>query len=117
MTRLSFDETLFEVWRQALVENAKTVKVGGESYPVRRTPKRGLLEVVVLRFHLGLFVLLYEEPNNPRKAAQTSQKTNAQGQLFRGRIRSQRYKEGMERQYKHRKITGTHEESKRSESD
>ena len=34
-----------EVWRQALVENAKAVKVGGESYPVRRTPKRGLLQV------------------------------------------------------------------------
>jgi len=41
-----------------------------------------------------------------------ARKTNAQGQLFRGRIRSHRYKEGMERQYKHRKITGTHEESK-----
>jgi len=45
MTKLSFEETLIEVWRQALVENAKAVKVGGESYPVRRTPKRGLLEV------------------------------------------------------------------------
>lgn len=38
----SFEQTLVEVWRQALVENAKVVKVGGESYPVRRTPKRGL---------------------------------------------------------------------------
>jgi len=45
MTKLSLDETLIEVWQQALVENAKAVKVGGESYPVRRTPKRGLLEV------------------------------------------------------------------------
>ena len=45
MTNLSFEETLIEVWRQALVENAKAVKVGGESYPVRRTPKRGLREV------------------------------------------------------------------------
>src|SRR5216683_6221247 len=45
MPKLSFEETLIEVWRQALVENAKAVKVGGESYPVRRTPKRGLLEV------------------------------------------------------------------------
>jgi len=27
------------------VENAKTVKVGGESYSVRRTPKLGLREV------------------------------------------------------------------------
>ena len=45
MTKPSFDETLIEVWRQALVENAKAVKVGGESYPVRRTPKLGLPEV------------------------------------------------------------------------
>jgi len=29
MTKLSFEETLIEVWRQALVENAKAVKVGG----------------------------------------------------------------------------------------
>jgi hypothetical protein len=45
MTKLSFEETLIEVWRQALVENAKAVKVGGESYPVRQTPKRGLRQV------------------------------------------------------------------------
>ncbi len=45
MTKLSLDETIIEVWRQALVENAKTVKVGGESYSVRRTPKRGLRQV------------------------------------------------------------------------
>jgi len=45
MTKPSFDETLIEVWRQALVENAKVVKVGVESYPVRRTPKLGLREV------------------------------------------------------------------------
>jgi hypothetical protein len=41
----TFEQTLVEVWRQALVENAKTVKVGGESYSVRRTPKRGLRQV------------------------------------------------------------------------
>src|SRR5216683_6225040 len=45
MTKLSFEDTLIEVWRQALVENAKTVKVGRESHPVRRTPKRGLRQV------------------------------------------------------------------------
>jgi len=45
MAKLSFEETLIEVWRQALVENAKAVKVGGESYPVCRTPKRRLRQV------------------------------------------------------------------------
>ena len=45
MTKSSIEEMLIEVWRQALVENARAVKIGGESYPVRRTPKRGLRQV------------------------------------------------------------------------
>jgi ribosomal protein L15 len=42
---LSLEEALIEVWRQALVENAKAIKVGGQSCSVRRTPKRGLRQV------------------------------------------------------------------------
>jgi hypothetical protein len=38
-------ETRTEVWRQALVENAKVVALGTERYSVRRTPKRGLRQV------------------------------------------------------------------------
>ena len=41
----SFEQTLVEVWRQALVENAKFVVLGTERYPVRFTPKRRLREV------------------------------------------------------------------------
>jgi hypothetical protein len=41
----SLEESLIEVWRQALVENSDTVKVSGESYSVRRTPKRSLRQV------------------------------------------------------------------------
>jgi hypothetical protein len=41
----SFEQTLIEVWRQALVENAKVVKLGADSSPVRLTPKRGLRQV------------------------------------------------------------------------
>jgi len=41
----SFEQTLVEVWRQALVENAKAVDLGSERYPVRSTPKRGLRRV------------------------------------------------------------------------
>lgn len=37
--------SLIELWRQALVENARAVKLGAESYPVRLTPKRGLRQV------------------------------------------------------------------------
>jgi hypothetical protein len=42
---LSFEETLIEIWRQALVENAEVVKLGIERYAVHRTPKRQLREV------------------------------------------------------------------------
>jgi hypothetical protein len=41
----SFEQALVEVWRQALVENAKVIVLGTERYPVRRTPKRGLRQV------------------------------------------------------------------------
>ncbi len=41
----SFEQTLVEVWRQTMVENANFVELGKERYPVRRTPKRGLREV------------------------------------------------------------------------
>jgi len=43
--KLSFEQALVEVWRQALTENAKTVQLGSETYLVRRTPKRGLRQV------------------------------------------------------------------------
>jgi hypothetical protein len=41
----SFEQTLVEVWRQTLVENAKAVELRTERYPVRSTPKRGLRQV------------------------------------------------------------------------
>jgi hypothetical protein len=41
----SFEQALTEVWRQALVENAKIVQLGEERYTVRRTSKRGLRQV------------------------------------------------------------------------
>src|ERR1700758_3171945 len=43
--KLSFEQALIEVWRQALVENAETIELGSERFPVRRTPKRGLRQV------------------------------------------------------------------------
>jgi hypothetical protein len=42
---ISLEQTLIEVWRQALVENANVVVLGAERYPVRQTPKRHLREV------------------------------------------------------------------------
>ena len=43
--KLSFEQTLIDVWRQALVENANVVELGTERYPVRHTPKRGLRQI------------------------------------------------------------------------
>jgi hypothetical protein len=40
-----FEQMLMDVWRQTLVENVKTVKLGEDSFPVHRTPKRGLRQV------------------------------------------------------------------------
>ena len=42
---MSLEQTLINVWRQVLVENAKVVVLGKERYPVRRTPKRNLRQV------------------------------------------------------------------------
>jgi hypothetical protein len=41
----SLEQTLINVWRQTLVENASAVELDGNRYPVRRTPKRGLRQV------------------------------------------------------------------------
>jgi hypothetical protein len=42
---LSLEQALIEVWRQALVDNAKTVELATQRLPVRRTPKRGLRQI------------------------------------------------------------------------
>jgi hypothetical protein len=41
----SFEQTLVEVWRQALVENAEVVELRTKRYPVRKPPKRRLRQV------------------------------------------------------------------------
>jgi hypothetical protein len=42
---VTLEEALISVWRQALVEKASSVKLDGRENPVRRTPKRGLVQV------------------------------------------------------------------------
>jgi hypothetical protein len=41
----SLEETLISVWRQAMAEEAKTVIVGDQKFPVRRTSRSRLREV------------------------------------------------------------------------
>jgi hypothetical protein len=40
-----FDDFLLSVWRQTLVDSAKSVALGGDRYPVRRTAKHKLAQV------------------------------------------------------------------------
>jgi len=42
---LSFEQTLVEVWRQVLIENASVVELDGKRYPVRITPRKNLRQV------------------------------------------------------------------------
>ena len=42
---MTLEQALISVWRQSLLEKASAVKLGGLEYPVRRTPKRGLVQV------------------------------------------------------------------------
>jgi hypothetical protein len=42
---MSLDEALLTVWRQALAEGAREVKLNGRSFPVRMTPKKHLRQV------------------------------------------------------------------------
>ncbi|HXL23614.1 MAG TPA: hypothetical protein VOA78_14190 [Candidatus Dormibacteraeota bacterium] len=41
----ALDEAMLAVWRQALLEKAKAVRLGDEGYAVRRTAKRALAQI------------------------------------------------------------------------
>jgi len=44
---MSLEEALIEIWRQALVEEARNIRLGTELFPVRKTPKSGFRQVDV----------------------------------------------------------------------
>jgi len=44
--KASLEETLIDVWRQALVEEADEVQLGEQRYPVIKTSRKKLREVV-----------------------------------------------------------------------
>jgi hypothetical protein len=43
--KLSFEQALLEVWKQALVHDTREIQLGSETFPVRLTPKQGLRQV------------------------------------------------------------------------
>jgi len=58
----SLEQTLISVWHQALVEDAKTVTVNGQGYPVWRTSRSKLREVD-FQFDGGTLRGLEQSPN------------------------------------------------------
>jgi len=42
---VTLQQALVSVWRQALVEHAAEVELGGKSFVVRRTPRKNLRQV------------------------------------------------------------------------
>jgi len=78
-----FEQTLVEVWRQALVENAKVVELGKERYPVRRTPKRSLRQVDFV-FDGNEIRGLEQNPDTKSRWAQMARSGKKVMQLLRG---------------------------------
>jgi len=65
----SLEETLISVWRQVLVEDAKTVALESGSYPVRRTSRSKLREVD-FRFEDQMLRGLEQNPKTNSRWAQ-----------------------------------------------
>src|SRR5207247_7454041 len=65
----SLEETLISVWQQALVENARSVKLENRSFPVRRT-SRSKLEEVDFRFEGRELRGLEQNPETASRWAQ-----------------------------------------------
>jgi hypothetical protein len=42
---MTLEEVLISVWRQALVERAEVIELGGQRFRVRATPRKGLRQV------------------------------------------------------------------------
>jgi hypothetical protein len=42
---MTFEATLLSVWRQSLIDNSKTVEIGGESFRLLKTSKMRLKQI------------------------------------------------------------------------
>jgi hypothetical protein len=65
----SLEETLISVWRQALVEDARTVRLESSAYPVRRTSRSKLREID-FRFEDQMLRGLEQNPKTNSRWAQ-----------------------------------------------
>ena len=65
----TLEDTLVSVWRQALVENSKTVAIGERKFPVRETSRSNLREVD-FQFEGRTLRGLEQNPNTSSRWAQ-----------------------------------------------
>jgi hypothetical protein len=66
--KLSFDETLIAVWRQALVDEADVVKLGSERHPVTRSKAKRLRQVAFV-FDGNMIVGIEQNPKTKSRWA------------------------------------------------
>jgi hypothetical protein len=64
----SLERTLISVWRQALVDDARTVMLEGEIFPIRRTSRAKLREVD-FRFNAEMWRGLEQNPKTTSRWA------------------------------------------------
>jgi hypothetical protein len=80
---LSFDQALIDVWRQALVENAKVVELGKDRFPVRRTPKHKLRQVDFV-FEGNEILVLEQNPETKSRWAQMARSGKVRAKAYCG---------------------------------
>ena len=79
----AFEECIVSVWKQALVESARRVVVGGDSYSVRRTAKSKLAQVD-FEFQGEAFRGLEQNPKTQSRWAQIARKGEKVMQFLQG---------------------------------
>ena len=70
---MTLDEALLHVWRQSMLEDAKVVELEGHTYPVRKSARRRLLEVVFF-FDGRELTGLEQNPDTPSRWAALARK-------------------------------------------
>ena len=78
-----FEACIISVWKQALVESAKRVTVGGDTYSVRRTAKSKLAQVD-FEFQGEPFRALEQNPKTQSRWAQLASKGEKVMQFLQG---------------------------------
>jgi len=80
---MTLDETIVSVWRQALVEKARAVTLGGEEYSVEHTAKRELRQVD-FRFEGRALRGLEQNPSTKSRWAQLARQGKRVMQFLEG---------------------------------